>query len=135
MDIVVKLTLVAAIIYMGYNASQMVSVYKTICDKAEEFKKMAFESDSSIGDVRRSNFILSFLLSAGFVVLTYFSQLALWVVVALAAKCIWTLFCSDALLQRIMKKGSVTYKFYILIKADSIVNMFFGLAIALFLIL
>ncbi|MCQ2061885.1 MAG: hypothetical protein MJY99_00920 [Fibrobacter sp.] len=135
MEIVLKITLVASIILMGYNISEFVSSYKTVCEKTDEFKKMAMENEAKEAELRRSNFLLSFLLSSIFIGLTHFSGLALWITAVVAVKLFFTLFCSDSLLVQILRSNKVSRKFYLLSKVDALVNAFLGLVIALVLVL
>lgn len=135
MDIVVKITLVAAIILMGYNISDFISNYKTVCDKIQEFKDMAAESKAEISDLRRSSFLMSFALSAGFVALTYFSGLAMWISAVVALKFVVTMYSSDVLLVNAMRSEEVSRKCYLVGKIDSLLNAFMGLAVAFVLIL
>lgn len=135
MEIVLKITLVASIILMGYNISEFVSSYKTVCEKTDEFKKMAMENEAKEAELRRSNFLLSFGLSAVFVVLTHFSGLAIWISAVVAAKLFFTLFCSDSLLVQILRSNKVSKKFYMLSKVDALVNALLGLVVALVLVL
>ncbi len=130
-----KITLVASIILMGYNISEFVSSYKTVCEKTDEFKKMAMENEAKEAELRRSNFLLSFLLSSIFIGLTHFSGLALWITAVVAVKLFFTLFCSDSLLVQILRSNKVSRKFYLLSKVDALVNAFLGLVIALVLVL
>ena len=135
MDIVSKLTLVAAIIYFGYNISELTSSYEGICDKTRELKDAAAEASASEWELRRSNMMQSLFLSLAFIVLTYFSGLAYWIVALVAVKMGVTLYCSDSFLVRILKSHDVPRKFYMLSKADALVNALLGLAIALVLVL
>ena len=50
MDIAVKLTLVAALVMMGYNISEFVTSYETICAKTEEFK-LRYQEGESLDDL------------------------------------------------------------------------------------
>lgn len=135
MDIAIKMTLVASLIMMGYNISEFIASYATVCEKTQEFKKMAAETDSHENMVRRSNFILSLLLSLVFVGLTYFSGLALWIIAFVAAKLVFTLYCSDLLLVHVLRVGDVSKKFYMLTKVDALFNALLGLGIALIVVL
>ena len=133
MDIAVKLTLVAALVMMGYNISEFVTSYETICAKTEEFKKMMAETQEGV--VRRSNLLLSLFLSTVFTCLTYWSGLALWITAVVALKLLFTLCCSDLTLVHVLRVGDLTKKFYMLTKVDALFNAAVGLGIALIVVL
>lgn len=135
MDVALKITLVASIILLGYNVSEFVASYETVCEKTDEFKKLAGESDAKESELRRSNFLLSFVLSVVFVGLTYFSGLALWVTAVVALKLFFTLYCSDSLLVCVLRTNVLSKKFYMISKVDSLLNALLGLVIALVLVL
>ena len=110
MDIAVKITLVASIVLVGYNLHQLVTSYEAICEKVKEFKAMALENDSDESAVRRSNFVLTGTLSLLFIVLTYLSDFAYWVVGAVFY--------------------SIRPKFFKMTKVDAAVNVLMGLGVA-----
>lgn len=135
MDVALKITLVASIILMGYNISEFAASYEAVCEKTDDFKKMVVESEAKEGAVRRSNLLLSLGLSLVFVGLTYLSGLALWISGIVAAKLLFSLFCSDSLLVCVLRLGHLPKKFYMLSKVDSFFNALLGLAISFVLIL
>jgi len=135
MEIVSKLTLVAAIILLGYNISDLTASYEAICNKTKDLKDAALEAAATDAELRRSNILLSLILSVSFVVLTYFSGLSYWIVTLVALKLGLTLYCSDSFLVRILRSNEVPKKFYMLSKIDALANALFGLAIALVLVL
>ncbi len=135
MDIALKITLVASIILLGYNVSEFIASYETVCEKTDEFKRLAGESDANELELRRSNFLLSFVLSVVFIGLTYFSGLALWITAVVALKLFFTLYCSDSLLVCVMRTNALSKKFYMISKVDSLLNALLGLVIALVLVL
>lgn len=130
MDIALKMTLVASIVLMGYNLHQLVTSYKAICEKVKEFKSLAQESHSDEGAVKRSNFILTGVLSLVFVALTYFSGLAYWVVGLVFGKLALTMVLSQFELVQIFKEDSIRPSFYKLTKVDAAVNVLLGLFVA-----
>lgn len=135
MDVVAKIMLVASILMMGYQISQALMSYKTLCEKAEELKKLASENTASELELRRSNFLLSFLLSLVYVVLAYFSDFTYWIVALVTAKLALTLYLSDVFLVQILRCDTVSQKFYILSKWDAVLNSLVSLALALLLVL
>lgn len=135
MDIVAKITMVASIVLIGYNASQLVASYALQCEKLDEFRDMAKQNGSAEGSLRMSNLALSFLLSAGYVTLVLFSGLAPWIAAVIAAKLAFTLFFSDRELCMVVRGGEFKKTFYWIDKVDSLLNMLFGFAIALVLVL
>lgn len=134
MDIAAKLTLIAAIIYFGYNMSEILSSYEKSCEKVDAFKKLKQESDSSETSLRRSNFLLSFLMMAVFVSLIHFSGIAFWVTFVVAVKCLLTLYCSDTSLVNIIHSDVLPKKTFLWTKVDAVFNALFGLAIALIVV-
>ena len=94
MEIAVKITLVAALVMVGYNLHQLVTSYEAICEKVKEFKAMALENDSDETAVGRSNFILTAALSVVFVLLTFLSGMAYWVVAAVGLKMLVSMYFS-----------------------------------------
>ena len=74
-DYVVKIALIASIILMGYNISEFVASYKVVSEKASQFLQMAKDNAASDADLRRSNLLLSSVLSIGYSVLIYFSDI------------------------------------------------------------
>lgn len=135
MNVVVKITLIASIILLGYNFSEFLSSYKTVCEKSQEFRKLVFENSAKEFELRRSNFLMSFILSSVFVALTFFSGLAVWISIVLASKFALTLYCSDSMLIQVLRTESLPKKFYVLSKVDSLVNALLGLGVALVLVL
>ena len=135
MDIASKIMLVASILMMGYNISEFLASYQSLSEKATDLKEIARENGAGESAMRRSNFLLSFFLSSVYVILTWFSGLALWITVLVAVKLIFTLFISDFALLQIMRKGEFPRKTYLLTKVDAFLNALLGLSIALFLVL
>ncbi len=135
MDIASKIMLVASILMMGYNISEFLANYQSLSEKATDLKEIARENGAGESAMRRSNFLLSFFLSSVYVILTWFSGLALWITVLVAVKLIFTLFISDFALLQIMRKGEFPRKTYLLTKVDAFLNALLGLSIALFLVL
>lgn len=135
MDIASKIMLVASIVMMGYNASEFLASFQSLSEKAGELKEMARINGASEGAMRRSNFLLSFVLSSVYVALTCFSGLAIWVTVFVAIKMALTLVGSDLALLQILRTGDFSRKTYLLSKGDAFLNALLGLAIALFLVL
>ena len=133
MDIAVKITLVASLVLMGYNISEFILSYESVCEKTEEFRKMVDEVQE--GAIRRSNFILSLFLSTAFTALTYWAGLALWITAVVALKLLFSLCCSDLTLLHVLRVGDLTKKFYMLSKVDSLVNAALGLGIAMIVVL
>ncbi|MCQ2054951.1 MAG: hypothetical protein MJY82_06625 [Fibrobacter sp.] len=135
MDVALKITLVAAIVFMGYNIAEFAENYSKVCEKTDEFKKMAVENDAGEASLRRSNLLLSLILSLVFVGLTYLSGLAFWVTAVVAVKLVFSLYCSDSMLIRVLRVGEVSKKIYMLSKVDSLLNALLSLGIALILVL
>ena len=135
MDIASKIMLVASILMMGYNISEFLASYQSLSDKALDLKEIARENGAGESAMRRSNFLLSFLLSAVYGALTWFSGLALWITLLVAVKLLLTLFISDFALLQILRKGEFLRKTYLLSKVDAFLNALLGLSIALFLVL
>lgn len=135
MGVIAKIMLVASILMMGYQISQVLMSYKTLCEKAEELKKLASENTASESELRRSNFLLSFLLSLVYVVLAYFSDFTYWIVALVTVKLALTLYLSDVFLVQILRCDTVSQKFYILSKWDAVLNSLVSLALALLLVL
>lgn len=135
MEIVIKIAIVASVLLIGYNISQIISAYASICEKVNEFKQLVSQNDASVGSIRHSNFGLSFVISVVLVLLTVFSGLVWWISVMVACKAAVTLYCSDAMVVRILKEGKISKKFFFLSKIDSFFNVFFGLAVAVILVL
>jgi hypothetical protein len=134
-DYVVKIALVASIVLMGYNISEFVASFKTVNEKIEEFLGLAKQNDATGTDLRRSNFVLSFALSAGYACLIYFSDVVLWLVVLMALKLILTLFLSDKLLVQVLRDGSLSKKSYLVSKYDSLFNAAVGFMFAVILVM
>lgn len=131
MDVVAKITLVAAVVMLGYNLYQLMTSYEAVCAKIEEFKQLAKESDSDEESVKRSNFVLTGGLSCGFVVLVFLANLAYWVVALVVAKMLWTMFMSHQEIKRIFKSNEINRKFFKWTKVDAAANALTGLAVAI----
>ena len=127
--------LVASILMMGYNISEFLAGYQSLSEKATELKEIARENGAGEQAMRRSNFLLSFFLSAAYVVLTWFSGLAVWITVLAAVKLVFTLSISDFALVQILRSGVFSRKMYLLSKGDAFLNALLGLSISLFLVL
>ena len=134
-DYVVKITLVASIVLMGYSVSEFVASFKTVSEKIEEFLGMAKANSASNEDLRRSNFLLSGVLSFIYVLLVYFSDVVVWLVAFVFVKLAVTLFLSDKLLVQVLRDGTLSQKSFLISKYDSLLNALMGLAFALILVL
>lgn len=135
MNIALKVTLIASIILMGYNVSEFMSSYESVCEKTDEFRRMVAENNAREFELRRSNFVLSFILSCVFVFLTFFSGLAVWVSAVIALKFAFTLYCSDSMLVQVLRSDALSKRFYMLTKIDALLNALLGLGVALVLVL
>jgi hypothetical protein len=130
MEIALKITLVASIVLMGYNLHQLLTSYEAICEKVKEFKAMAQANDSDETSVGRSNFILTAILSVAFIVLTYFSGMAYWVVSVVCLKMLVSMFFSHLEIRQIFREDSIRPSLFKLTKVDSVFNILTGLAVA-----
>jgi hypothetical protein len=134
-DYVVKIALIASIILMGYNISEFCASFKLVSEKASQFLQMAKDNAASDFDLRRSNFLLSSVLSVGYSVLIYFSDIVIWLVIFLVAKLLLTLFISDKVLLQVLHDRSLSQKSFLVSKYDALFNAVMGLAFALVLVL
>jgi len=130
MEIALKITLVASIVLMGYNLHQLLTSYEAICEKVKEFKAMAQANDSDETSVGRSNFILTAILSVAFIVLTYFSGMAYWVVAVVSLKMFVSMFFSHLEIRQIFREDSIRPSLFKWTKVDSVFNVLTGLAVA-----
>lgn len=130
MDIAVKITLVASIVMVGYNLHQLVTSYEAICEKVKEFKMIAQQNDSDEGSVRRSNFLLTGVLSLLFIALIYLSGLAYWIVGLVFVKMCVSILLSHMEISQIFKEDAIRPKFFKLTKVDAAVNVLVGLGVA-----
>jgi uncharacterized membrane protein len=135
MEIAVKITLVAALVMVGYNLHQLVTSYEAICEKVKEFKAMAQANDSDETAVGRSNFILTAVLSVVFVLLTFLSGMAYWVVAIVSLKMMVSMFLSHLEIRQIFREDSIRPSLFKLTKVDSVFNVLTGLAVAVISIL
>lgn len=131
----VKITVVASIILMGYSASQVVTSYAALCEKVNAFRDLARENASEEIDLRRSNLALSLALSVGYVLLVHFSGLVPWISAVIAVKLALTLFFSDRELCMVIRGVEFKKSYFWLDKADSFVNVVLGLLVAISLVL
>jgi hypothetical protein len=65
-DYVVKIALVASVVLMGYNVSEFIASFKSVSEKTEQFLRIAKENAAMDIDLRRSNVLLSSVLSIGY---------------------------------------------------------------------
>ena len=135
MDISSKIMLVLSILLFGYSLSELLSGYKAVCEKTDEFKAMARAHEASESSLRRSSFLMSFGLSAVYTAMTWVSGMALWITVVTALKFVITLLGSDIELVQILRTGVYPKKFYYLSKVDAFFNALLGFCVALFLVL
>lgn len=134
-DYVVKIALVASIVLMGYNISEFSTSFKTVSEKVAEFLNLAKANSATNSDLRKSNIVLSCVLSIGYAALVYFSDVVVWIVALVVLKLFFTLFVSDKLLLQVLKDGSLSKKNYLVSKFDALFNAVMGLAFALILVL
>ena len=134
-DYVLKITLVASIVFMGYSISEFAASFKTVSDKIDEFLGLARENAATETDLRRSNIILSCFLSALYAFLVYFSEFAIWLVALAVLKLSLTLMVSDRLMVQVLRDKTLSKKNYLVSKYDSLFNAAMGLAFALILVL
>lgn len=133
MDVVAKLTLVASVLMLGYSLYQVFTSYDALCEKIEEFKRLAKESDSDESSIRLSNFLLTGVLSVIFVVLVYFADLAYWFVGLVLVKLLVTLLLSQLEVTHIFRP-KLDRRFFMLSKFDSFVNALVAIAVAVVVI-
>lgn len=134
MDIAIKMTLIASVILIGYNLSQLLTSYDAICEKSRKLKSLAIESNSTDEELKLSNTMLTGVLSLIFVTLTYLSGFALWVVTLIALKMAVTCFMSNMELSRVMKNDVVDLPFFKLTKVDAITNILVGIGVDVILV-
>ena len=134
-DYVVKIALIASIILMGYNISEFVASYKVVSEKASQFLQMAKDNAASDADLRRSNLLLSSVLSIGYSVLIYFSDIVIWLVAVVVGKLLITLLISDKVLIQVLHDRTLSQKNFLVSKYDALLNAVMGLAFALVLVL
>ena len=130
MDIAVKITLVASIVMVGYNLHQLLTSYEAFCETVTEFKTLALQNESDEGAVRRSNFLLTGVLSLLFVTLVYLSDFAYWIVAGVLAKMAVSMLLSHFEISQIFREDSIRPKFFKLTKVDAAVNVLVGLGVA-----
>ena len=131
-DYVVKIALIASIVMMGYNISEFCASFKTVSEKAGEFLRLAKDNAATDADLRRSN--LPSVLSIGYSVLIYFSDIVVWLVALLVIKLLLTLYLSDKMLIELLHDRSLSKKNYLISKYDALVNAVMGVAFALILV-
>lgn len=134
MDIAIKITLIASVILIGYSLSQLLTSYEGVCEKVKKFKELAVETESKDDEIKTSNTVLTCVLSIIFVVLSYLSGLAIWVVAVIATKMAITCFLSNLEINRILKSDVVDQSFFKLTKLDSMANVLTGLCVAVILV-
>ena len=134
-DYVVKIALIASIILMGYNISEFVASYKVVSEKASQFLQMAKDNAASDADLRRSNLLLSSVLSIGYSVLIYFSDIVIWLVAVVVGKLLIPLLISDKVLIQVLHDRTLSQKNFLVSKYDALLNAVMGLVFALALVL
>ena len=133
-DYVVKIALIASIIMMGYNISEFCASFKTVSEKSGEFLRLAKDNAATDADLRRSNLLLSSVLSIGYSVLIYFSDIVVWLVALLVIKLLLTLFLSDKMLIELLHDRSLSKRNYLISKYDALFNAVMGVTFALILV-
>ena len=134
-DYVVKIALVASIVLMGYNISEFVASFKTVSEKAGEFLNLVKANAATDSELRKSNILLSCILSLGYAALVYFSDVVAWIVALVVIKLLFTLFVSDKLLIQVLRDGALSKKNYLVSKFDALFNAVMGFTFALILVL
>lgn len=135
MDIAIKVMLVASVILVGYNLSQVFASYDALCKKVQDFKNLAKETESGDSSVKRSNFVLVIFLSMTYVTIAYLCGFAYWLLGILVFKFALSLMLSNMELNRILKNGSIDRGFFKISKLDELANALVGLMVALILVL
>ena len=134
-DYVVKIALVASIVLMGYNISEFVASFKTVSEKAGEFLNLVKANAATDSELRKSNILLSCILSLGYATLFYFSDVVVCIVALVVIKLLFTLFVSDKLLIQVLRDGALSKKNYLVSKFDALFNALMGFTFALILVL
>jgi hypothetical protein len=134
-DYMVKIALVASIILMGYNISEFCASFKIVSEKAGEFLRLAKDNAASDADLRRSNALLSGVLSLGYSVIIYFSDIVIWLVALVVVKLLITVSISDKVLVQVLNDRALSQKSYLVSKYDAFLNAVLGLSFALILVL
>ena len=134
-DYGVKIALVASIVLMGYNISEFVASFKTVSEKAGEFLNLVKANAATDSELRKSNILLSCILSLGYAALVYFSDVVAWIVALVVIKLLFTLFVSDKLLIQVLRDGALSKKNYLVSKFDALFNALMGFTFALILVL
>lgn len=135
MDIAIKVMLVASVLLVGYNLSQVFASYDALCKKVQDFKNLAKETESGDSSVKRSNFVLVTFLSMTYVTIAYLCGFAYWLLGILVFKFALSLMLSNMELNRILKNGSIDRGFFKISKLDELANALVGLMVALILVL
>lgn len=135
MDISIKVMLVASVILLGYNLSQVFASYDAVCKKIQDFKNLARETESGDRSVKRSNFVLITLLSLIYITIAFLCGFDYWILGILVFKFALSLALSNMELNRILKEGSIDKGFYKINKLDELANALVGLMVALILVL
>ena len=133
-DYVVKIALVASIILMGYNISEFATSFKTVSEKVGEFLNLAKENSTTFADLRTTNIVVSCILSIGYVVLVYFSDIVIWIVALVVVKLLLSLLLSDKRLMQVLRDGSLSKKNYLVSKLDALFNAVMGFTFAVILV-
>jgi len=127
--------LVASVILAGYNLSQVLASYESVCKKVQDFKALAKETESADSSVKRSNFLLVTILSMIYISIAYVCGFDYWILGALVFKFAVSLMLSNMEVNRILKNGSIDKGFFKLSKIDEMVNVLVGLTVAIILVL
>lgn len=135
MEVVSKITLVASIVLMGFNASQLFGSFESVTEKVDEFRTLAKQSESGETRLRFSNFAISFFLSTAYVLLVFFSGFVAWIPLLIALKLAFTLVVSDRELSLVIRGGTIKKSHFLMDKVDSFFNVLLGLSVALALVM
>jgi len=79
--------------------------------------------------------LLSSVLSIGYSVLIYFSDIVIWLVAVVVGKLLITLLISDKVLIQVLHDKELSQKSFLVSKYDALFNAVMGLAFALVLVL
>lgn len=135
MDIAIKLTLVASLLFMGYSLLELISSYESIKKKSDEFVELFKESEIPSAKFRRSNFITTFVLMGIYLALIWNCGLVLWIPALVTLKIAITMFVSDRYILQMLAPNGVSVTFFRLNKLDALANILVSLGIALILVL
>ena len=135
-DICSYVLILASVVLFGYSLSRLIDGFSTVQKKMQDYRQMLAEYEAPPDATRRINTLQNGFLALGYVVLAHLAGFTLWFLALMAAKFTLSSCFSDKLHCLVIhRERTLSRRFYGLLKADALLNIFLSAFLLLVLVL